>query len=95
MWSQRVLLPVDTLDEFPPTHVLEELWSALGVEPALVETVTQEVLIFWKNDSLLVHVLDRSKGDMFEQVSGALLGLWKFRSFWPAYGLQPGPLAGR
>ena len=61
---------------------MQELWTALGVEPAVVEQLASHLRFTWKNGYTFVSKASLDcEGGIINHVTGALLGLWKFQRF--------------
>jgi len=80
-WLRRVLV-FSGEDELEPMEVMQELWTTLGCDPELTETLACELRLCWRDGCLRVAA-SRGKGvaSVIERVSGALLALWKFKTF--------------
>ena len=66
-----------------PQHKLYQQWTALGVEPKLVTTLSEDLQLSWDNDTELLRVADDWAGqsNAMEEISGALLGVLHFQKF--------------
>jgi len=76
--SRLALIPDDQL---PPTDDRAQLWTALGAEPDLVELLAHELRLQWQDGQLQVAASRGEDGDLLEKLSGALLGLWRFKQY--------------
>lgn len=79
-WLQSKLALVPD-SELPPVQTRQELWTALGVEPGLVELLAHKLRLQWKGGQLEVAESCTSIPDLLESISSALLGLWQFPQF--------------
>ena len=68
-------------DQLPPMQERYELWTSLGAEPELAETLAFVLRLQWRDDRLEVAASCASQEDLMEQLSGTLLTLWEFRQF--------------
>lgn len=70
---------------------LPELWSCLGVEPAIAQELTELGLV-WADGRLLVHRCAAGDPELVRRVSSALLGVFRFQRFtdsrWCSIGLS-------
>lgn len=76
---ERVMFVPD--DQLPPMQGRYELWTALGAEPELAETLAFELRLQWHDGRLEVAASCASLEDLMEKLSGTLLALWAFRQF--------------
>ena len=63
-------------EKLPVPQCLQDLRTALGVEPELVEILAEELRMWWDPESEILYISDGVEGDVLEKVSGVLLGLW-------------------
>ena len=58
-------------------------WTALGVEPKIVTVLSEDLQLSWDRESQLLLIAKdwAQRKDAMEQISGALLGVWHFRTF--------------
>ena len=67
-------------DERPMAEDLRELWTALGLEPELVETVCT-LRLHWASGKLNVVASCASNAALVEELSAVVLGNWHFKQF--------------
>ena len=79
-WLQSVLV-FSGEEELEPVEVMQELWTTLGCDPELTEALASELRLCWRDGRLRVAASLLEKGNVMDKVSGALLALWKFRTF--------------
>lgn len=63
------------------SSVMGEMWTTLGVEPAVVEVLVADLQLRWQGGSLQVAAKWAASSGLVEKVSFCLLSLWHFRSF--------------
>ena len=68
-------------DELPPAEDMGVMWSALGLDPNLVELLAGKLRLYWKGNELQVLEERRNDPDLLEHLSTALLGVWAFQTF--------------
>ena len=79
-WLGEVLVfKPDT--ELPEAEVLELLWTALGVEPELVDLLANTFRLTWAGGQLQVAATCMSDPAFMEQLSATLLAVWQFTAF--------------
>ena len=92
-WLVRNLIFTDRAD-CPPAHELLALWTFMGVDPVLAEQVTSDMALHWDFElgKLRVAADFRQTKDAFEELVGAIMGIWNFRPFsdsrWITVGLS-------
>lgn len=59
---------------------LMDMWNALGVKPEWVDLLVS-LRLLWRRGRLEVHSARVEEANLFEDISGALLYLWKFVKF--------------
>eukprot|EP00974_Lingulodinium_polyedra_P008540 815241-Lingulodinium_polyedra.AAC.1 len=79
-WIQDHLQYVAEQD-LPPVGERTCLWTSLGLEPAVVEWLADDLKLEWKEGRLRVVDTWATKTDVIEQVAAALLTVWKFKPF--------------
>eukprot|EP00971_Amphidinium_carterae_P327905 6459499-Amphidinium_carterae.1 len=62
-------------------EVLKELWTCLGVDASLSEVLSERMRLQWKGGKLLVLDTYLSEEGASEELTAALLELWKFPCF--------------
>ena len=72
-WLSGVLTFVPEVD-LRPVQVMQEVWTVIGLEPALVQVLAEDLRLCWRDGQLCL-----SEG--WERLSGALLGIWQFKQF--------------
>ena len=81
-------------EECPPGHELLDLWTAMGVDPVLAEQLASDMALHWDFElgALRVAADFRETKEAFEEIAGALMGIWNFRPFsdsrWVTVGLS-------
>lgn len=79
MCSKLSFVPDDSL---PPAQDRYELWTSLGVETELAETLAFELRLQWQAGRLEIAAsCADSECDLVEKLSGCMLALWEFRQF--------------
>ena len=76
-WLQSTIVLIPD-SELLPIQGRIELWTALGIEPTLVEVVASELRLQWKDGKLQVAASCVKAPDLLDTVSSALLGLLGF-----------------
>ena len=79
-WIRVHLQPVPA-DKLPTEEECRELWTALGIEPEMVEVLSVDLRLSWDKESGQLLVSEDCEGDVLQKVTGALLCLWSFRGF--------------
>eukprot|EP00974_Lingulodinium_polyedra_P051263 4930607-Lingulodinium_polyedra.AAC.1 len=81
LWSHLVVVPEEELpeEELPAGDDLQSLWVSRGVEPAVVECPSHELRLHWKGGLWRVAGRCRDMEDLREQISFALLSIWRSR----------------
>ena len=68
-------------ENLPPVEDRTILWTALGLDPTLVEVLACQLRLQWKGGRLQVAASCLNLPDVMETVSSALLGVWHFKRF--------------
>ena len=68
-------------DNLPSEEALAILWTALGLDPVLVEVLSSTLRLRWKDGRLQVAASCLKLPDVMETVSSSLLGVWHFKRF--------------
>ena len=68
-------------ESLPPIEDRAILWTALGLDPTLVEALACQLRLQWKGGRLQVAASCLHLPDVMETVSSALLGVWHFKRF--------------
>ena len=66
-------------ENLPPVEDRTILWTALGLDPTLVEVLACQLRLQWKGGRLQVAASCLNLPDVMETVSSALLGVWHFQ----------------
>ena len=84
------------LAELPDEHILQQLWTSLGVADDTRDFLVKHRAIFL-NDVLCVHDAYSDSASLLEQLSSHLLRVWNFRQFtdsrWTTMGRALRPIA--
>ena len=76
-WLARV---VDFTETPLPAETLRQLWTSLGIEPDVCDTLV-ELGAIWMDNALRVSAIHQASPDWFERLSASLLGCWRFVKF--------------
>jgi hypothetical protein len=68
-------------ENLPPAEGRTVLWTALGLDPTLVEVLACQLRLQWKGGRLQVAASCLGLPDVIETLSSALLGVWHFKKF--------------
>jgi hypothetical protein len=68
-------------ENLPPIEDRTILWTALGLDPTLVEVLACQLRLQWKGGRLQVSANCLNLPDVMETLSSALLGVWHFKKF--------------
>ena len=79
-WLQAKLVLVPD-HELPPVQERVDLWTALGVDPDLVELLACKLRLQWEGGKVEIAESCADLPDLLETLSTALLGLWQFQQF--------------
>ena len=79
-WVARSLQFVPD-ENLPPVEDRTILWTALGLDPSLVEVLACQLRLQWKGGWLQLAASCLNLPDVMETISSALLGVWHFMRF--------------
>ena len=67
----------------PPRHQLQQTWECLGVDPVFTSILADTLQLHWDfaRSQLCVSADVQKDPKAMSEISGALLGLWKFKLF--------------
>ena len=90
-WLLTTLLPT-SVEHLPDPDFLETLWSTLGVDEDVKHELSHVLRLKWDGSHLQIDEAVMQGAEWLQQVSTALLGLWKFRGFtasrWATVGMS-------
>ena len=72
---------VEFVEDPSPSGTLEQLWTALGLPPDIVDVLANKLHLIFKDGRLEIHSVLAGDPTLFEEVSGVLLSVWKFTKF--------------
>ena len=68
-------------DSLPCQRDLEQLLTALRLDPELVDVLASDLRIWWSEGKLLVAMSRRDDADLFAKVFNAMMGVLRFKTF--------------
>ena len=74
-WINVHMQPVPC-EKLPPSECMHDQWTALGVEPELLEIVASEPRLFWEAESETLYISDGVKGDQSVNYTKVLQDRW-------------------
>ena len=77
LWLDSVLLPTP-LDQLPSEEDLVALWTALNVEPRLIDLLASEWHLYWDFSCGRLRVAEHClySDDFYENLTGAMISCW-------------------